>query len=90
MKSFLEWMESVDWMPGKDTPRVDVKFANMGQDRLCPRCEGPIEKRGFQHVCPRCKIVVEVPEDRKGGSMRHITGNGEAPSWINPNSMGGL
>jgi rubredoxin len=90
MKTFLEWLESADWMPDASTRSFDVKFANMGQDRLCPMCDGPIEKRGFQHVCPRCKIVVTVPEDRKGGSMHHIAGSGEAPRWINPHSMGGL
>jgi len=89
MKSFLEWMESADWMPGKDTDRFDVKFN--GVDRLCPRCGGQIEKRGFQHVCPKCRIVVIVPEDRKGGPDAGAqTGSNLGKSWINPNSTGGL
>lgn len=53
MKSFLEWMENIDWMPS-----IDVKFMNMGRDRVCPpnrkerppTCVSPMQDRGH---CPR-------------------------------------
>lgn len=103
---FVELMnESDDWMPDKNTNSYNVKYANMGQDMLCPKCDGAIEKRGsggrgeVQYVCPRCKIVVEVPQKGSSSNMPLGSRTWQIPSdsnyraTINPgdaNRIGGL